>query len=232
VDFKGLFSAFSCVIGQIWIARHKGTAAYFDRERFGCLGGAFYLGFLKPQLDFIARYISTGIQNVVEGERYLESPEDAGRFFEFIDPLPAPKRFCVLKPISQFASGERPELIIFFARPEAISGLHQLAVFVTGDFEVVASPFGAGCSNIVTWPLKYRLRGRPRAVLGGWDPSERRFLKTDELTFTVPTEIYDPMLERWSESFLSAKAWTAVRKRIDRSAGGSVQAKTSAKASA
>ena len=61
VDWGALFSNFSCVIGNIWRARKKQTAAYFDKERFGCLGGAFYLGFLKPQLNFITYYVSTGI---------------------------------------------------------------------------------------------------------------------------------------------------------------------------
>lgn len=30
IDFKEVFKDFSCVIGKIWIARHKRTAAYFD----------------------------------------------------------------------------------------------------------------------------------------------------------------------------------------------------------
>src|SRR5208283_2815864 len=47
VDFGAVFANFSCVIGKIWLARKKKTAAYFDREHYGCLGGAFYLGFLK-----------------------------------------------------------------------------------------------------------------------------------------------------------------------------------------
>src|SRR5512136_1265967 len=68
VDFASLFEGFSCVIGNIWLARKKKTAAWFDREHVGCLGGAFYLGFLKPQLEFIAHYISSGIPGQSEGE--------------------------------------------------------------------------------------------------------------------------------------------------------------------
>ena len=48
--------------------------ACFDQTRFGCLGGTFYLGFLKPQLERIASYISTGQPGVFEGECYLDSP--------------------------------------------------------------------------------------------------------------------------------------------------------------
>ena len=214
VDFPSLFATFSCVIGNIWLARKRRTAAYFDREHFGCLGGAFYLGFLKPQLQFIAHYVSSGIPGVMEGERYLESPEAVTEFFTTVDPRQAPARYCVFKPVSQFTADEEPEVVIFFARPEVISGLNQLATFVTNDFEAVTSPFGAGCTNIVTWPLKYLSEGKLKAVIGGWDPSDRKFLKPDEITFAMPYEMYRRMVTRWKESFLTTKTWAMVKKKI------------------
>ncbi len=217
VDWEALFGNFSCVIGNIWRARKKKTAAYFDKERFGCLGGAFYLGFLKPQLNFITYYVSTGIPDQMEGERYLESPEVTRDFFTTIDPRPAPARYCVFKPVTQFETAAPPELTVFFARAEVVSGLNQLATFVTNDFEAVCSPFGAGCSNIVTWPLRYLAQGKLKAVLGGWDPSDRKFLKTDEITFTVPFEMFRRMVSRWPESFLTTKTWATVKKKINRS---------------
>jgi uncharacterized protein (DUF169 family) len=215
VDWAATFENFACVIGLIWRARKLGKPAYFDQARFGCLGGAFYLGFLKPQLEFITHYVSTGIPNVLEGECYLDSPAAVRRFFDAIDPRPAPAQFCVFKAVSQFGPEERPELVLFFARGEVMSGLHQLATFVTNDFEAVMSPFGAGCSNLVTWPLKYRERGLLKAVLGGWDPSDRRFLKPDEITLAVPWEMFARMVTRYRDSFLTRPTWTLVRKKIE-----------------
>lgn len=214
VDFGALFADFSCVIGNIWRARVKGTAAYFSKDQFGCIGGAFYLGFLKPQLEFITHYVSSGIPGQLEGERYLESPETTRRFFNTIDPPAAPSPFCVFKPVSHFSEDENPELVTFFARGEIVGGLNQMATFVTNDFEAVYSPFGAGCSNMVTWPLKYIAQGRLKAVLGGWDPSDRRYLKPDEITFTVPLEMFKRMVRRWPESFLTTKTWATVKKKI------------------
>ncbi len=214
VDWEATFANFACVVGVIWRARKSGKPAYFDQARFGCLGGAFYLGFNKPQLDRIVHYVSTGAPGVFEGECYLDSPETVRRFFELIDPRPAPEQFCVFKQLSRFAPEETPELVIFFGRAESIAGLNQLATFVTNDFEAVQSPFGAGCSNLVTWPLKYLERGQLKAVLGGWDPSDRKFLKPDEITFAVPYEMFDRMVRRWRDSFLTREAWKTVRTKI------------------
>ena len=182
INWDSILGNFSGVMGNIWRARRMGSVAYFDRERFGCLGGAFYLGFLKPQLDFIAHYISTGIPNQIQGEHYLESPEITRHFFQEVYPTPAPVRYCVFKPICLFTPEEQPELVIFFARGEILCGLNQLATFVTNDFEAVYSPFGAGCTGLVNWPFKFIAEGKLKAVLGGWDPSDRKFLKPDELT--------------------------------------------------
>ena len=217
IDWQALFGQFSCVIGHIWRARKKKTAAYFDSGHFGCPGGAFWLGFMKPQTETIIHYVSSGVPERMAGELYCESPEALRQIFEYIDPEPAPKKFCVIKPVSLFKADEIPELISFFARPETLSGLHQLAAFLTNDPEVVTSPWGAACTGLVTWPRKYMAQGQNRAVLGGWDPSARKFFKTDEISFTVPFGMFRQMLQRYEESFLTTNTWTNVQKKIDRS---------------
>ncbi len=212
VDWEALFGNFSCVVRHVWRARRNGKPASFDTTRFGCLGGAFFLGYLKPQLEAVIHYVSTGGPGR-EGEHYIDRPERFRAILDHLDPRPAPARYCVFQPLSRFLEGD-PELVIFFARPEVLSGLHQLATFVSGDPEVVASPWGAACANLVAWPLHYLATGRPRAVLGGWDPSARVYLKTDELTFAVPWSLFRAMADRWQESFLAHDAWRAVRKKV------------------
>ena len=217
IDWQAIFGQFSCVIGNIWRARRKKKAAYFDEERFGCPGGAFFLGFMKPQTEMIIHYVSSGIPNQMKGELYCESPEELRRIFDYIDPVPVSKRYCIVKPLSLFSASEEPELIIFFTRLETLCGLHQLAAFVTSNPDVVASPWGAACTNIITWPRKYLAQGQNRAVLGGWDPSARKFFKTDELTFTVPYSMFNRMIERFEDSFLTTSTWAIVQKKIARS---------------
>jgi uncharacterized protein (DUF169 family) len=217
IDWQAVFSRFSCAMGHVWRARKKQTAAYFSAQQFGCPGCAFWMGFNKPQTETIIQYVSSGIPNWTEGEFYCESPDELRRIFEYVDPRPAPKKYCVFKPLSNFAANETPELIAFFTRPEPLCGLHQLAAFVTNDPEVVASPWSAGCGSVVVWPLHYLSKGLTRAVVGGWDPSARKFYKTDELSITVPYQMFSDMLNRFEESFLQTKSWATVQKKIERS---------------
>ena len=218
INFQKCFEDFSCVMGKLWLARKKKTAAYFDATRYGCFGGAFYLGFCKPALDLVPHYISTGIPNTaVHGELFVSSYESANNWIKTIDPEPAPAKYCVFKPISQFPSDERPALVVFFARGEVMSGLCNLAAFVTDNFEVVATPFGSICSYMVSWPLHYLAKGQLRAVLGCGDPSGRKFMKPDEMTFTVPYALYEMFIARWEASFLKTNCWDTVRIKIKKS---------------
>ena len=186
--------------------RKKKTAAYFSEEQFGCAGGAFWLGFNKPQTETIINYVSSGIPNWTEVEHYCDSADALRRIFEYVDPRPAPRKFCVVKPLNLFIDTEEPELVVFFTRPESLSGLHQLAAFVTNDPEVVVSPWSAACGSLAVWPFHYLARGENKAVIGGWEPSARKFFKTDELSFTVPFQMFTEMLNRHGESFLTTKA--------------------------
>lgn len=217
IDWQKVFGKFSCAMGHIWRARKKNSVAYFSAEQFGCPGGAFWLGFNKPQTETIINYVSTGIPNWTKGELYCDSPDALRQIFEYVDPRPASQKYCIIKPVSKFSDNEVPELVTFFARPESLSGLHQLAAFVTNDPEVVSSPWAAGCGSIVVWPLHYLSKGQNKAVIGGWDPSARKFFNTDELSFTVPFQMFKDMLNRYSESFLATKNWEIVQKKIVRS---------------
>lgn len=217
VDWPTVFSKFSCVMGNIWLARKKKTLAWFSAEQFGCPGGAFWLGFNKPQVETIIRYVSTGIPDRMEGEHYCDSPDHLREIFDQVDPVPAPKPYCVFKPLDLFGENETPVLVTFFCRPESLCGLHQLACFVTNDPQVVASPWGAACGSIGAWPLHYLNQGEQRAVIGGWDPSARKFFKPDELSFTLPFAMYETMLDRFQDSFLKTKTWENMGKKINKS---------------
>ena len=217
INWQAVFASFSCVMGVIWRARQKKIAAVFAADQPGCPGGSFFLGYHKPQTEAILRYVTSGIPGWTEGEHYCESPEALRAIFTTLDPCPAPGKYCIVKPLRQFKGEEEPRLVIFFARPEPLCGLHQLATFVTNDPEVVMSPWAAACGSIAAWPFHYLGSGAMKAVLGGWDPSARKFFRPDELSFTVPFGMFVSMLERFRDSFLMTDTWSIVQKKAARS---------------
>ena len=220
VDMQEVFKTFSCVMGNIWLARKKQAAAFISAEEYGCLGGVFYCAMMTPNLRFIEHYVTTGYEGTpIHGERYLPSPEAMRKFLDRVTPPEPSGKYCIFKPLSHFTGKEEPEFVIFFARPEVICGLFVQTTFTTGEVDCVATPFGAGCTNILAWPRYYRDKGQEKAVLGGFDPSARKFMKTDEMTFTVPLSLYKKMLAALPESMFNTDgAWQNVRKKIDRSA--------------
>ena len=220
VNMQEVFKTFSCVMGNIWLARKKHCAAYISSEAYGCPGGVFYCSMMKPNLRFIEYYVTTGFEGTpIHGERYLPSPESMRTLLDKVNPRKAPAKYCIFKPLSLFTGDEEPEFVIFFARPEVVCGLFTQTTFTTGDVDCVVSPFGAGCTNIIAWPLFYKKQGKEKAVLGGFDPSARKFMKTDELTFTVPWSLYQKMLKTLPESMFNVgKNWANVRKKVARSA--------------
>lgn len=108
INWQIVFNQFSCVMGNIWLARKKKKAAYFSAEQSGCPGCAFWLGFMKPQTETIIHYVSTGIPGQMEGELYCDSPDALRRIQAYIDPEPASYKFCVAKPLSLFTGNEYP----------------------------------------------------------------------------------------------------------------------------
>ncbi|WP_316897148.1 DUF169 domain-containing protein [Pseudodesulfovibrio indicus] len=220
LDMQEVMKTFSCIMGNVWLARKKGGAAYISSEEYGCVGGAYYCSMMKPHLRFIEHYVSTGYEGTpLHGERYMPDPDAMRTFMEEVNPREAPGKYCIFKPLSLFTDEIKPEFVIFFARPEILSGLFTQAVFTTGDVDCVVSPFGAGCTNMVSWPLYYKGKGLEKAVIGGFDPSARKFMKTDELTFTVSLDLYEKMLAALPESMFTHETdWKNVRKKVERSA--------------
>jgi len=220
LDMQEVMKTFSCIIGNIWLARKKHGAAFISSEEYGCPGGVYYSSMLKPHLRFIEHYVSTGFAgSPLQGERYMPNPDAMRAFLLRVNPRPTDAKYCIFKPLSLFCEDEKPEFVIFFARPEVLSGLVTHTVFTTGNVECVASPFGAGCTNIISWPLYYKEKGEEKAVIGGYDPSARKFMKVDELTFTVSLGLYEKMLAALPESmFTHDTDWKNVRKKVDRSA--------------
>jgi len=150
----------------------------------------------------------------VEGERYKKTPQLVRQFIEEAPWYEAPGRYVVFKRWDQLDEGDAPEVVIFYAAPDVLSGLFTLAGFGEPGRESVISPFGAGCGSIVLYPYLEKDRDQPRAVLGMFDVSARPYVPKETLTFSLPIKKLQGMVDDMEESFLITPSWGKVRKRI------------------
>ena len=204
-----------CMIGLLQNARKKGKTVYFDKNHFGCPGGGYYMGFLEKARPDIEYFLSCGIPGELEGERYIKTPELARKYFGLMKPRPAPANYCVFKPVESFQQGNaQPEVVAFFAPPDILSGLFTLTNYTLETTEAVYSPFGSGCSTILTYPLKEDEKEAPRAVIGMFDVSARPMVEKEILTIAMPYSVFAKLLENVSGSFLQTESWKKVLHRI------------------
>jgi len=206
-----------CMIGLLQNGRKKGKTVYFDKSHFGCPGGAYYMGFLESPRPDIEYFLSCGIPGQMEGERYIKTPELAREYFGKMKPRPAPATYCVFKPIEQFLQDVvKPEVVVFFAPPDILSGLFTLTNYTLERTDAVFTPFGSGCGTILTYPLKEAEKDQPRAVLGMFDVSARPMVEKDAFTLAMPYSVFLKILENVSGSFLQTESWKKVLQRIQK----------------
>jgi hypothetical protein len=128
----------------------------------------------------------------------------------------APARHIVFKRWDMLEERDEPDVVIFFAQPDILSGLFTLANFDEADLNGVVAPFAAGCGSIVQYPFLEKESDRPRGVLGMFDVSARPWVQKEILTFSVSINKFVRMVENMNESFLVTPSWGKVRGRINR----------------
>lgn len=202
-----------CVISALTRVR-EGKPLSFDADSIGCFGGKRYLGFADKIMPNFEYFLSCGIPGKLEGERYKKSPELVKGLMKYAHTFKAPGRFIVFKRWDMLEKSDNPEVVIFFAQTDVLSGLFTLANFDQAEPNGVFCPFSSGCGSIVQYPYLERDKERPRAVLGMFDVSARPFVPAGMLSFAVPMNKFLRMLDNMEESFLITKSWSAVQKRI------------------
>ena len=204
---------FRCLICDLAAVR-EGETRTFRKETVGCSGARRYLGFETDLRPNFAHFLSCGIPGELEGERYKRSPELVRHYLESQPAFEAPGSTIVFKRWDSLVEADRPQVVIFFATPNVLSGLFTLANFDEVEPEAVIAPFGSGCSSIVYHPYRELLSEHPRAVLGMFDVSARPCVPPGVLSFAVPWPKFVEMVGQMDESFLITGSWRKVRARI------------------
>ena len=157
-----------CIIGALANVR-EGQSYYFDVESLQC--GQRYLGFPKEIRPNFRYFLSCGIPGKTRGERYVKSPEMVDEITKNTPYVTAPHKYIVFKRWDKLTAVDTPEVVVFFAVPDVLSGLYTLARFDETDRGAVQAPFGSGCAGIVQNPFLEQQSEHPRAIIGMFDPS-------------------------------------------------------------
>jgi hypothetical protein len=203
-----------CIIGAL-LKVQQGQSLAFDVESVGCPGGKRYLGFAENLMPNFEYFLSCGIPGKMEGERYKKSPEMVKEYMQKHAPvMKAPGKYIVFKRWDVLEKADHPDVVIFYAEPDVLSGLFTLASFDEAEQNTVIAPFGSGCASIVQYPFMEVKSPQPRAVIGMFDVSARPFVPKDVLTFAAPMSKFTRMVDNMEESFLITPSWGKVQKRI------------------
>lgn len=202
----------SCIIGELARVR-KGESLVYNSELVKCGGAKKYLGFSDKMRPGFEYFLSTGNEQI-EGERYLKSPEMVLESLSKYKQHKFEGKNLVFKRWDNLSEDDNPEVVIFFAKSDVLSGLFTLANFDRPDGLGVFTPFGPGCGAIVHFPYLEISSDSPRAVIGMFDPSARTCVPKESLSFAAPYSKFEKMVENMEESFLLTETWNKVLGRI------------------
>lgn len=201
-----------CVIGALEGVR-RGKSLALDVDAVGCPGGKRYLGFSPGLMPGFEYFLSCGTDEMA-GERYKKTPEMVTEAMKEWPVFDAPAKYIIFKRWDNLEEADNPDVVIFFAEPDVLSGLFTLASFDEVNSEMSVTPFGSGCSTIVQYPYLESLKDNPKTVLGMFDVSARPHVPAGTLTFSVPMGKFIRMVDNMEKSFLITPSWAQVQKRI------------------
>lgn len=196
-----------CMIGRISKVR-DGKPLTLCCDNVICGGGGLYTAF-KPMPDRVPIFVS-------EVEHYKKSKE---MVLEYVDSLGiniSDKPYLNFVRIDSLSKWDDAEALLFFATPDILSGLCTWAFYDNNSPDAVMSQFASGCASIVTFAINENRNKGSRCFLGMLDPSARPLVPENELTFSIPMNRFKEMLATMNDSALFQKAFTILKKRINR----------------
>ncbi len=211
VQFKE--GRWGCVISML-NAASQGRTAVFAEKTTGCPGGSLGLGFTKYEKGFLEYFLSTGGIGGREGEFYKKTPSFAEAFLKSLPDITTPTEYVVFKPLEELGDDEVPEVIVFLVNADQLSGLVTLANYDRPTKDNVTVFFGAGCHSTILEIIGQARSENPKALIGLTDPSARKVINKDILSFSLPFKRFLEMESQVEESFLTRETWQKIAGRI------------------
>lgn len=187
----------------------RGEAISLSADRIGCMGGKFYTGF-APMGEHIPTFVSCK-------EKYKQTPD---LVLDFINKTGVPrtdKKYLNIAPVDKLDNFDGVTGIFFLATADMLSGLASWAFFDNNSDDAVTARFGSGCSSIFTEAVVENSRNGRRTFIGLFDPSVRRYMNPDVLSFTIPMSRFKEMYYTLPQCSLSGTpAWSRIKERLEK----------------
>jgi len=202
-----------CIVPLIFSSA-KGKVVAIDKDSTGWNCSAFYLGYQDWIFEGIENFLSDGNVRGRTAERFVKTPGQAKEFVNSFVPEKINQKVTVFKPLEEFLDSEVPELVVFFANPDEMSGLIFLMHYnVPESDNLVVTGFNSGCGSIFTKPMKLIREGHRKAVWGMHDIAARLRLPADVMTLAMPYSMVAEMAANLDTSFMITECWGKIKKR-------------------
>ena len=200
-----------CVVGMLNAAA-KGRVAAMNAATGACRGGKQGLGLQRFTLGTIEYFLSVGGRGDKPGEHYKKTPELAREYVLSLPEVHSPD-YVVFAPLSQ-VSAETPELVVFLVNADQLSGLATLANYDRPTQDNVQLRFGAGCAQAVLYGLDAEAQTNGTCFIGLTDPSARKVIDKDLLSFSIPMPRFLEMEANADSCFFHTDTWAVIEKRL------------------
>ena len=196
-----------CLVGSISNVRH-GNSLTLSAENVICGGGGLYTAFTEMP-ERVPIFVS-------EVEHYKKTKEMVVDYVQGLNIELTQKPYLNFVRIDNLKEWSDAEALLFFATPDILAGLSSWAFYDNNSADAVVTQFSSGCASIVTRAISANKSGGRSCFIGMLDPSARPLIPENELTFTIPMCRLMEMLKTMDDSSLYQKAFSALRRRINR----------------
>ncbi len=202
-----------CIIAELNKVRN-GNTLVFNKNNIKCMGGKRYTGFSHKMSKNFPYFLSCGIPDKMEGERYKKDPELVEGMMRHIPQIEPHGQRLVFKRWDKMDETDEPEVVIVFADPDVLSGLFMLANFDYAEPNGVKAPMSSGCGAIIMYPYSEKEKENPLSIVGMFDPSARPHIEPRKLTFATPMKRFYQLIGHMEDSFLITDTWKALSERM------------------